>query len=73
MDPRRCAGLHVSVSLSVAVFVLLAAFELGLLAFVDTSTPPIERTARPVEIHDIATGTAVAQRFEVRANGLRVV
>ena len=52
------------------VFVGLAALELAVLAFVDTTTDPLDRTGRPFQLHNIPSGAAIAQRLEVGADGL---
>ena len=56
--------------LPAVVFVGLAALELGLLAFVDTTTDPLDRTGKPFQFRDIPSGAAITQRLEVGADGL---
>ena len=56
--------------LPAVVFVGLAALELAVLAFVDTTTGPLDRTGSPFQLHNIPAGAAITQRLEVSANGL---
>ena len=51
------------------VFVGLVALELALLAFVDTTTRPLDRAGSPFQLQNIASGTAITQRLEVGADG----
>jgi len=44
--------------------------ELAVLAFLDTTTDPLDRTGRPFQLHNIPSGAAIAQRLEVAADGL---
>jgi hypothetical protein len=52
-----------------AVFIGLVAMECGLLAFVDTTTRPLDRAGRPFQLTNIAAGTVITQRLEVGADG----
>jgi hypothetical protein len=52
------------------VFAGLVVLELGLLAFVDRTTAPLERAGRPFLLRDIPAGAVISQRFEVSAHGL---
>jgi hypothetical protein len=52
------------------VFVGLAALELGVLAFVDTTTDPLDRAGKPFHLRNIPSGAAITQRLEVGADGL---
>jgi hypothetical protein len=52
------------------VFVGLAALELGILAFVDTTTDPLDRAGKPFQLRNISSGAAITQRLEVGADGL---
>ncbi len=56
--------------LPVVVFVGLAALELGVLAFVDTTTDPLDRAGKPFQLRNIPSGAAITQRLEVGADGL---
>lgn len=55
---------------SAVVFVGLAALELAVLAFVDTTTEPLDRTGRPFQLRNIPSGATITQRLEVAADGL---
>ncbi len=44
--------------------------ELAVLAFVDTTTNPLDRTGRPFQLRNIPSGAAITQRLEVAADGL---
>jgi len=59
--------------LALTVFAGLVALELTLLAFVDTSTRPLQPAGAPFQLRNVASGTAVTQRLEVAANGLEEV
>ena len=59
--------------LAVAVFLALTVVEALTIALVDTSIHPIDRIAGPFQVRDVAQGTALTQRLEVRANGLNEV
>ena len=59
--------------LALAVFVGLVALELTLLAFVDTTTRPLDRAGKPFQLRNIATGTLITQRLWVAANGFEEV
>ena len=59
--------------LALAVFVGLVALELTLLAFVDTTTRPLDRAGKPFQLRNIATGTLITQRLLVAANGFEEV
>src|SRR5687767_3785487 len=74
MDSRRVVRVHVMrPGLAVAVFLALTVVEALTIALVDTSIHPIDRIASPFQIRDVAAGTALTQRLEVRANGLNEV
>ena len=55
--------------LPLAVGAGLVALELGLLAFVDTTTRPLDRAGTPFQLRYIAAGTIMSQRLEVAADG----
>jgi hypothetical protein len=44
--------------------------ELAILAFVDTTTDPLDRTGKPFQLRNIPSGAAITQRLEVGADGL---
>jgi len=52
------------------MFVGLAALEFGVLAFVDTTTDPLDRTGKPFHLRNIPSGAAITQRLEVGSDGL---
>jgi hypothetical protein len=53
----------------VLVFAGLVTLELALLAFVDTTTRPLDRSGAPFRLDNIAAGTVITQRLQVGANG----
>lgn len=55
------------------VFAGLVALELTLLAFVDTTTRPLQRAGAPFQLRNVASGTVITQRLEVAANGFEEV
>ena len=59
--------------LPLTVFGGLLVLELALLAFVDTSTYPLEKAGEPFQLRNIATGTVITQRLNVAADGLEEV
>jgi len=61
------------VRLPLTVFVGLVALEFGLLAFVETTTRPLERDGRPFHLTNIAVGTVISQRLEVAADGFNEI
>lgn len=59
--------------LPVMVFAGLVTLELALLAFVDTTTRPLDRAGAPFQLSNIATGTVITQRMQVGANGFNEI
>ena len=55
------------------VFAGLVALELTLLTFIDTTTQRLGRAGASFQLRNIATGTLIAQRLEVAANGFEEV
>jgi hypothetical protein len=43
---------------------------LAVLAFVDTTTDPLDRTGKPFQLRNIPSGAAITQRLEVGSDGL---
>jgi hypothetical protein len=56
-------------TVALAVFAGLIVLELVLLAFVETTTRPLDRTGEPFRLDNVAPGTAITQRLEVNADG----
>jgi hypothetical protein len=55
--------------LALTVFAGLVALEVAFLTFVDTTTRRLESAGARFQLRDIATGTLLAQRLEVAADG----
>jgi hypothetical protein len=68
-DPTRVRQFR----LALIVFAGLVALELTLLTFVDTTTQRLQRAGGSFQLSNIATGTLIAQRLEVAANGFEEV